>query len=250
MSSTLTIGHGINTDGLQLYLDADNLNSYPGYGTTWYDLSVNSVNVLTGSMKYVDASLSSFSSSIQNGSTITSSIDFYAPNLTSVATIETVCRFNNFNANANSQAVIFGWNNYWISVSPSNRAIGFFDNASASSSILPASGSSINGGAPIFGIWYYLVFEMYSGNMSSNKMWVNNIQQNLAPIFGPSNPANQTFNNGNGSIAKFKAMAYTDTGTNYNGVNDYAMFRIYNRTLSQQEITNNYNYYKPFYNLY
>jgi hypothetical protein len=31
--------------GLQLYLDADNATSYPGTGTTWYDLSGNGNNV-------------------------------------------------------------------------------------------------------------------------------------------------------------------------------------------------------------
>jgi hypothetical protein len=30
------------TDGLKLYLDAQNVNSYPGTGTTWYDISGNS----------------------------------------------------------------------------------------------------------------------------------------------------------------------------------------------------------------
>jgi len=34
----------IVTDGLQLHLDAGNTNSYPGTGTTWYDLSGNGYN--------------------------------------------------------------------------------------------------------------------------------------------------------------------------------------------------------------
>ena len=35
---------GIVTDGLKLYLDASNPSSYPGSGTTWYDLSGNNNN--------------------------------------------------------------------------------------------------------------------------------------------------------------------------------------------------------------
>ena len=35
---------GIVTDGLKLYLDASNPASYPGSGTTWYDLSGNNNN--------------------------------------------------------------------------------------------------------------------------------------------------------------------------------------------------------------
>jgi hypothetical protein len=36
-----TYGHRIVTDGLVLHLDAANTKSYPGTGTTWYDLSGN-----------------------------------------------------------------------------------------------------------------------------------------------------------------------------------------------------------------
>ena len=36
---------GIPTSGLQLWLDAGNLDSYPGTGTTWYDLSSQSNNM-------------------------------------------------------------------------------------------------------------------------------------------------------------------------------------------------------------
>ena len=35
---------GIVTDGLKLWLDASNPASYPGGGTTWYDLSGNGNN--------------------------------------------------------------------------------------------------------------------------------------------------------------------------------------------------------------
>ena len=34
----------INRDGLMLYLDASDINSYPGSGTVWYDLSGNGYN--------------------------------------------------------------------------------------------------------------------------------------------------------------------------------------------------------------
>ena len=34
----------LNTDGLVLYLDAGNISSYSGSGTTWTDLSGNSNN--------------------------------------------------------------------------------------------------------------------------------------------------------------------------------------------------------------
>lgn len=38
----------VNRDGLVLYLDAGNLDSYPGSGSTWYDLSGNGNNFTFG----------------------------------------------------------------------------------------------------------------------------------------------------------------------------------------------------------
>ena len=47
---------GIITDGLQLYLDAGNASSYPGSGTTWTDLSGNGRDgTLTGGPTYDSA---------------------------------------------------------------------------------------------------------------------------------------------------------------------------------------------------
>jgi hypothetical protein len=65
ISGGITIGSGIGlipdlapvvTTGLQLYLDAGNASSYPGSGTTWTDLSVNSRNgTLTNGPTYSSA---------------------------------------------------------------------------------------------------------------------------------------------------------------------------------------------------
>lgn len=261
---SVIVGYNINPNGLSLYLDAGNPNSYPGSGTTWYDLSTNSANVSTGSMTYVNAGLtSSFSSSYNTGSggqaapnlSTASLMNFYAPNLTTVATVETVCRFNNWNYEASQQIVIFNWSSiYFAGLSISDGGLFFNDDLCVitAAPFLPNSGSSRNGSAPVFGIWYYLVFEMYNGSIGpntilNNKMWVNNIQHNMSLTAGT--PGTKNFGGGNGTIAMIPGYAPTNAN-NINGINDYAMFKVYNRTLSQVEITNNYNYYKPFYNLY
>jgi hypothetical protein len=234
------VGYNTSIDGLSLYLDARNPNSYPGSGNTWYDLSAGINNVSTGSMTYVNAGLtSSFSSSFLTGIN-TSSIDFYAPNLTSsVITVETVCRFN---SQLTSQSTIFSWNLYYVALINNGDLI-FADNSGGSTKTTLSS--------PLLGVWRYFVFTMCNGttgplNMSNNNMYVNNIRQNLISS-GPSNLANQNFNGGNGSISKIKGRNPVDG--NYNGTNDYTMFKVYNRSLSEAEITNNYNYYKPIFNL-
>lgn len=53
--STVNGGPVTATDGLVLYLNAADVDSYPGYGTTWYDLSRNGNNAtLVSSPLYVD----------------------------------------------------------------------------------------------------------------------------------------------------------------------------------------------------
>jgi len=46
------LGPDVITDGLVLYLDAANTQSYPGTGTNWYDLSPQKRNVTTNAVSY------------------------------------------------------------------------------------------------------------------------------------------------------------------------------------------------------
>jgi hypothetical protein len=51
----VTVYDGVVSNGLQLYLDANNTSSYPGTGTTWFDLSGQNNNVTmqnSGSISY------------------------------------------------------------------------------------------------------------------------------------------------------------------------------------------------------
>ena len=54
---------GVITSGLQLYLDAGNISSYSGSGTTWYDISGNANNVEmqnSGSISWTDGGIGYF----------------------------------------------------------------------------------------------------------------------------------------------------------------------------------------------
>lgn len=42
-------GPNIFNNGLVMYMDAANVKSYPGSGTTWYDLTTNNHNITLGS---------------------------------------------------------------------------------------------------------------------------------------------------------------------------------------------------------
>lgn len=73
-SFTIDTRENIVTDGLELYLNAANKNSYPGSGTTWYDLGGNGNNtILESGTTYIDNSM--FFDGVTNYATISNSID-------------------------------------------------------------------------------------------------------------------------------------------------------------------------------
>jgi hypothetical protein len=56
------------TDGLVLYLDAANRKSYPGTGTTWYDLTGNGLNGYINSGEFVSSSFGGYLQNTNNQS--------------------------------------------------------------------------------------------------------------------------------------------------------------------------------------
>ena len=48
-------GPNVVTDGLFMYFDAGNVQSYPGSGNTWYDLAGSLVGTLTGGATFSSA---------------------------------------------------------------------------------------------------------------------------------------------------------------------------------------------------
>lgn len=70
---------------------------------------------------------------------------------------------------------------------------------------------------------------------TNNKIYVNAVSQTLSQLAGSENPANRTFNSGQGRIAGWRL------GTSYHIPMNLGAFRVYNRVLSQTEITQNFN---------
>lgn len=88
----------------------------------------------------------------------------------------------------------------------------------------------------IEGAWRQLVFVMNSSSTSNNKIYVNGVNQTvLSQVFTGFNSANANFNSGVGRIAGWRNDLSWLMNLNV------ASFKIYNRELSQQEITNNFN---------
>lgn len=220
--STLNGGPGnIVTSGLVLYLDAANYKSYTGTGTSWNDLySTNNVT-LTNGPTFNSSNLGSI---VLDGSN--DYADFFAPNLSSIATVELWAKIGA----AFSNKMFFGWNIYDIYCL--NGAIGFNTGAGDCYGITSTTATNLG----VANNWKHYIFEMRSDvSYTSNKIYINSISYSLSQIAGSENTGNRNFNSGNGRVAGWR------TSTGYHMPMNCALFKVYNRALSANEILQNYN---------
>lgn len=212
----------LSNSGLVLHLDAGNPLSYSGSGTSWNDLSGNGSNV----------SLTSTSFNAANGGSIvfngTSSYANFNANIgtTNVVTVEMWVKTNVLNG-----GMYFGFNAY--DVWTNNGNIGY---NTAGGDQYGFSSSQVN----LLGIesnWKHLVFVMYAGSNTNNKMYVNGTSQSLSQLAGVFGSANANFNSGQGKISGWR---YPGQTLSFLMNMNVASFKVYNRELTQQEINNNF----------
>lgn len=212
----------ISNSGLVLHLDAGNPASYSGSGTTWNDLSGNGSNVTLTSTTYNAANGGSI---VFNGTT--SYADFNANiGSTNVVTVEMWVRTNSL---TNPVGMYFGFGFYDAWTSGGN--IGYNTSAGDLYGINSARVDYLG----IVGGWRHLVFVMYNGAKTNNKIYVNGESQTMNQVYGTFNTANASFNGGAGRISSWR------NDLNWRMNMNVANFKLYNRELTQQEITNNFN---------
>lgn len=213
----------ISNSGLVLHLDAGNPTSYSGSGPTWNDLSGNGSNV----------TLTNTSFSSTNGGNIvfngtTSYADFTANvGSTSAVTVEMWVKTNSLNAP--NGAMYFGFKQYDVWTQDGN--IGYNTSAGDQYGINSTRVDYLG----IESNWRHLVFVMNAVSKTNNKIYVNGESQVLTQIQGTFGSANANFNLGDGRISGWRNDASWKMNLNV------ASFKIYNRELTSQEITNNYN---------
>lgn len=211
-----------SNSGLVLHLDAGNTASYSGSGTTWNDLSGNGSNVTLTNTTYSSANGGSI---VFNGTT--SYADFTASiGNTNVVTVEMWVKTNSLTSPV---GMYFGFGLYDVWTSGGN--IGY--NTSAGD--LQGVNSSQVDFLGIVGGWRHLVFVMNSGAKTNNKIYVNGESQTMNQVYGTFNTTNANFNSGVGRISSWR------NDLNWRMNMNVANFKIYNRELTQQEITNNFN---------
>lgn len=214
------------TNGLVLFLDSSNLASYPGSGTTWYDLSPTGLN-FTGTASYLSAqnglssgsAWSSASTSILN--TDTHTLSFYV-------------KFNH--SDTYPQSISGNWEKLFTYAPsgtdrspgiwryPSQRTIHWrFDPGNTEADLSPTT-FGVYGQAGYFALncWYHVCV---SKNGATATGYVNGIKIGTNTVANPKT-------SGNAAITLFES--YTNASANM----DYV--QVYNRALSDAEVLQNY----------
>jgi hypothetical protein len=221
-------GGGILTANLKLALDAGNLVSYPKSGSTWTDLSdVSRTFSLTngptfaldgesilfdGSNDYVDFSVSL-------GSTTTATVEMWVKLGVSY-----------------SGKMFFGWGTYDVWCNGGN--IGFNTGGGDVHGISSTKVTELG----LVGNWAHYVFEMRTDvSYINNKIYINGVLQSLSQYGGTEQ--GKSFNSGLGRISSWR------NNTGYCIPMNCAIFRVYDRALTQAEVTQNFNTQKSRFRL-
>ena len=221
------VSTSIVSTGLQLYLDAGNTSSYPGSGTTWTDLSGNSKNyTLTNGPTY----------SSNNGGIITfaGASSQYA---TSAASLFNSTTFNTYTMNlwayptgagnfvqVNGQATPNTAYHYSAIEISAGGTISFGQwTGSLPVTTIATSTQSLNA-------WYNLVIT-YNGTTAT--AYVNGASVGSTNIIWSSPGAN--------TFMALMAIDTTNMGTGAYASGSLGAFMVYNRGLTADEVTTNFN---------
>lgn len=210
------------TEDVKLWYDAASPMSYNG-GTVIRDLAGISSNGTFGDFPgYTPDNRGTLTF---NGTS--QSIDFTAPSLSNKITIEVWCKV----LSPNTNRVLFGWYIYGLYWSTTNN-FGFNTGAGDVYGLNQATLTSLG----IVGQWRHMVFVMNDNvSYTNNKMYVNAELQSLAQQQGAESVSERHFNSGAGRLAGWRLNPGSKMTM------DCAIFKIYNRELSQEEVDNNFH---------
>jgi hypothetical protein len=210
---------------LILHYDAANISSYNG-GNTVYDISGNG-NHGTISIGYAPATVPTIGTNkvIRFPVSQNTKIDFSANELTaSRITVEMWALVDDF-----ASGMFFGWNIH--DVWTASGTLGFNTGQGDVYGISAARINQLN----LRDRWAHYVFVMQSGDYNQNRIYINGIEQSLSQQFSSQATSLANFNSGNGRIGGWRLE------NSYQQVMDLGIFKIYNRQLTQAEITTSYN---------
>lgn len=235
----------IVTEGMVLCLDAANRESYPGSGTVWTSLGTSvSGGTLVNGPTYSNANGGSI---VFDGTNDFATLgSFSVINNLSELTISSWFRANTLTAGVNGWSPIFSKRQSLVAFRPATEII-FGDseaglvpsqlfiriNTAAADSYAYSSVGTIQ-----TNIWYNVVMA-YNGAGATNsdkvKLYIQSTPTSLT--FGGSNIPTTTSNPADD--ARIAGMLFTGQPRYFNG--RVSLTQIYNRALSQAEVTQNFN---------
>ena len=252
-------------EGLVLDLDASNNSSYFGTGTIWYDLA-ESPDVAGN-----DADLVGISTFIESTVTVLQNhfqfdgdndhANFEAPNIdanTTTVTVEVLAQVHiDTQIEDTNGYMIFGWDQYSVWTGPvigngTQIALGFNtgndDLYGLSSSRMEQLGINKDDGPTdpdhdaLPGQWTHYIFEMRKDvSYTNNKIYINgNLQSALEVVRAGSgeNSTQRNFNPANYGQGRISGRRFD---TNYRIPMEISLFRVYNKALTQEEVTERYD---------
>ena len=151
-------------------------------------------------------------------------VDFFAPNLGTTTTVEMWAKVSSFGG------MFFGWSLYDV-YTPSGT-LGY---NTANSDLYGISAATVTS-LGLVNNWKHYVFEMRSDvSYTDNKIYINGVSQSLSQQLSSERIASKSFNSGNGRISGWRY----DNG--YRLSMNCACFKVYNRALTQEEVSQNFN---------
>lgn len=236
---------------LALSIDMGNVKSYPGSGTTinnqisptnnelsnkaslyeTYDLETADYVVPNPSIPALPTYTSNSASSTATFNGIANYLSFTTPSLSTTISVEIWARLGA----GYSNNMMIGFDTYNIFCL--NGGLGFTTSNNDLYGISSATVTSLG----LVNNWKHYVFEMRTDvSYTNNKIYVNTVAQTLSQQTGTESTANRKLNN-YGAIA-----GWTNT-PGYEMPMSFGLMRIYNRALTQTEITDNYNLFRGRY---
>ena len=234
MAGRISYYGNIVRDNLILDLDAGKLDSYPGSGTLWRDITWNNRN---GTL--TNFGPSSFYSRDNGGYLIFGGTNDYVdlgtlPNLNGLTNFTAECWFYNYSTSTSYQSVIsqFNGTNGWSIQTSTNTNYKIIVSMGTSTAFGGVNDTPTNS-------WIHVAL-LYDGNLVGNtnrlKMSINGVIRSFDNYNGGTVPS--TLPNVTSVNCNIGALLPT-FGRYFNGL--IPMVRLYNKTLSSSEVLQNYN---------
>ena len=226
----MVIGNPPNTcttDGLVLNFDATTLLSYPQNGTTWNDLTGNSNGSLVNGLTFNSDNVFNGYLNFDGGDDYVQVNSWDRSSTTNTYTVEMWARWR-----AGDSDMFMGFTTYDIWTNGGH--LGF---NTGQSDVYGISSTQV-GNLGLVGTgednWHHYLFQ-FTNQVQNNKIYIDTAEQTLSQQTSTTNlTSNRSF------ASSFQIGSWNNSnGYFFNG--DVAIFRIYNKALTQNEI--NFNYF-------